>query len=334
MNTPKIKYCLGTLTAGYTSYSITCLNRVFNGRKVNHLLPYDSPATNDATDILFLENRMRMAISGVQEKFSLVLDKNLLRLTNEGEQGTYILKPIPNIGKNPDQKPANEHLTMQIARQVFGIETAENALIFFKNGQPAYITKRFDVKEDGSKWATEDFSSLSGRTTQTHGEHYKYIGSYSALFDTMKKFLPAYKLEAPKLFKLIVFNYLFSNGDAHFKNFSILETPLGDFRLSPAYDLINSRIHIEDYDFALEDGLLPKNLAKGNIREQFNILASLAGLSKSQTDRIFSNLLSNSEKIAGLINTSFLSDRFKRNYLQAYQIRHKQLSHLPNMAPK
>jgi serine/threonine-protein kinase HipA len=28
--------------------------------------------------------------------------------------------------------PANEHLTMQIARQVYGIETAENALIFFK----------------------------------------------------------------------------------------------------------------------------------------------------------------------------------------------------------
>jgi serine/threonine-protein kinase HipA len=46
--------------------------------------------------------------------------------------------------------PANEHLTMQIARQVYGIETAENALIFFKDGAPAYITKRFDVKEDGN----------------------------------------------------------------------------------------------------------------------------------------------------------------------------------------
>jgi serine/threonine-protein kinase HipA len=41
--------------------------------------------------------------------------------------------------------PANEHLTMQIARQVYGIETAENALIFFKNGAQAYITRRFDV---------------------------------------------------------------------------------------------------------------------------------------------------------------------------------------------
>jgi len=325
MSTPEIKYCPGTFAAGYDSYSRSCLNRVFSGRKVNHLLPYDSPATNDASDKLFLGNRMLMSISGVQEKYSVLLEKNRLRLTNEGEQGSYILKPIPNIGKNPDQMPANEHLTMQIARQVFGIETAENALIFFKSGQPAYITKRFDIKEDGSKWGTEDFASLAGRTPQTHGEHYKYIGNYSELFDIMRKFLPAYKLEAPKLFKLIVFNYLFSNGDAHFKNFSILETPLGDFRLSPAYDLLNSRIHIEDSDFALEDGLLPKNLAKGNIREQFQILASQVGLSTGQTETIFSNLLSNSEKVAALINASYLNDRFKRNYLQAYQTRYKQL---------
>src|SRR5690606_40079276 len=63
----------------------------------------------------------------------------------------YILKPIPRDLKKVDQVPANEHLTMQIARQVYGINTAENALIFFSNGEPAYITKRFDVKEDGTK---------------------------------------------------------------------------------------------------------------------------------------------------------------------------------------
>jgi serine/threonine-protein kinase HipA len=171
-----------------------------------------------------------------------LLDKNKLRLINENEQGTYILKPIPDAGKKPDQMPANEHLTMQIARQVYGIETAENALIFFKDGTPAYITKRFDVKEDGSKWAQDDFASLAKRTPQTHGEHYKYIGNYLEIFELMRNYLTTYKLDAPRLFKILVFNYLFSNGDAHFKNFSILETSFGDYRLSPAYDLLNSRI--------------------------------------------------------------------------------------------
>jgi serine/threonine-protein kinase HipA len=138
-----------------------------------------------------------MSISGVQEKFSVLLEKNKLRLINEGERGKYILKPIPNAGRKSDQMPANEHVTMQIARQVYGIETAENALIFFKNGAPAYITKRFDVKPDGSKLAQDDFASLAGRTPQTHGEHYKYEGNYLELFQIMEKFVPAYKLEAP-----------------------------------------------------------------------------------------------------------------------------------------
>ncbi|SFN87223.1 HipA-like C-terminal domain-containing protein [Salegentibacter flavus] len=50
---------------------------------------------------------------------------------------------------------------------------------------------------------------------------------------------------------------MFSNGDAHLKNFAILETPMGDHWLSPAYDLLNTRIHVDDSDFALEEGLLP-----------------------------------------------------------------------------
>ncbi|MGN6418360.1 MAG: HipA domain-containing protein [Pseudobacter sp.] len=60
------------------------------------------------------------------------------------------------------------------------------------------------------------------------------ICNYLQLFQLMQKYVPAYIVEAPKLLKLLVFNYLFSNGDAHFKNFSLLKTPIGDYRLSPA----------------------------------------------------------------------------------------------------
>jgi serine/threonine-protein kinase HipA len=322
---PEIKYCPGTLAIGNSTYSRTCLNKVFNGKKVSHILPYESPTSSDLTDELFTENRKRMSISGVQEKFSILLDRNKLRLKNENEQGTHILKPIPAAGKNPEQMPANEHLSMQIAKQIFGIETAENALIFFKDGTPAYITKRFDIGNDGVKLAQEDFASLAGRTPQIHGENYKYLGNYFELFELMQKYIPAYKVEALKLFKLIAFNYLISNGDAHLKNFSLLETPLGDFRLSPAYDLLNSRIHIEDRDFALEDNLLPQNRVKGKVKEQFYILAELARINMKQVEKIFQNLTSNSDKVYSLIEASFLSGKQKRNYKQDYQGRLKKL---------
>jgi serine/threonine-protein kinase HipA len=325
MSFPEIKQCPGTLKKGYNTYSDLALKRVFQGRKVSPILPYDSPASNMATDALFVENRKRMSISGVQEKFSVLLEKNKLRLIQEGEQGGYILKPIPNVGKHTDQMPANEHLSMQIARQVFGIETAENALMFFKNGAPAYITKRFDVKEDGSKWGQEDFATLAGRTPQTHGEDFKYLGSYLDLFELLKKYTPAYQIESIKLFKLIVFNYLISNGDAHFKNFSLIETPLGDYKLSPAYDLLNSRIHIEDKDFALDNGLLPASETKGKIKEQLYKLGELADIQEKQIVQTIKSISSNEDKVLTLINASYLNEKIKRNYAQAYQTSLKKL---------
>ena len=321
MSLTKIECCPGTLAEGYKSYSNLALKRVFEGKKVSPILPYDAPFTNSIADELFEENRKRMSISGVQEKFSVLLDKNKLRLIKQGEFGQYILKPIPSAGKNKDQMPANEHLTMQIARQVFGIETAENALIFFKNGELAYITKRFDVRDKSSKWAQEDFASLAERTPQTHGDNYKYLGNYFELFEILKKYVPAYNIEAPKLFKLILFNYLMSNGDAHLKNFSLIETSFGDFRLSPAYDLLNSRIHIIDRDFALEDGLLPKNEVNGKVKEQFQKLGEMAGISAIQITKIIKSICSNEEDVKRLIRNSFLSDSIKRNYEQAYLTR-------------
>ena len=322
----EINRCPGTLAAGFTTYSRTCIKRVFNGNKVNHILPYNSLQSNQIGEDSFEENATRISISGVQEKFSLIQLKNKIRLTKEGEQGTHIFKPIPNGSKNADQMPANEHLTMQIAQKVFGIETAENALIFFGNGDPAYITKRFDVVTGGLKLAQEDFASLAGKSPQTHGADYKYLGSYWDLFELMRENLPSYKVESLKLFKLLVFNYLFSNGDAHLKNFSIIETPLGDFKLSPAYDLLNSRIHIEDKDFALDEGLIPARMGQGNVAKQFQLLADYAGIQEKQMNAILALMVSKTENVKNLIDASFLKDGIKRNYLQTYQLKLKKLN--------
>ncbi|HCS19066.1 MAG TPA: phosphatidylinositol kinase [Bacteroidetes bacterium] len=325
MPLPEIQVCPGTLTEGFATYSRICLKRMFDGKKVSHVLPYPSPASDKQADELFDANRNHISLSGVQEKFSVLLEKNRIRLVKEGERGSYILKPVPGAGKKPDQMPANEHLTMQIARQVYGIETAENALIFFNDGAPAYLTRRFDLNKDGGKLAQDDLASLAGRTPQTHGAHYKYAGNYLDMFHLLEAHLPAYKLEAPKLLKLLLFNYLFSNGDAHYKNFSLVETPLGDYRLSPAYDLLNSRIHINDTDFALEEGLLPAKLAKGKISRQFALLADHAGIQPAFFQTTLLSMVSRSDLVEKFVAASFLDQSTKRSYWQAYQSRLKQL---------
>ncbi|MEA1875937.1 MAG: HipA domain-containing protein, partial [Bacteroidota bacterium] len=51
--------------------------------------------------------------------------------------------------------------------------------------------------------------------------------------------------------RILIFNFLTGNGDAHLKNFSLLETSDGDMQLSPSYDLINTKLHVNDSPIAL-----------------------------------------------------------------------------------
>ncbi|WP_439424492.1 HipA domain-containing protein [Segatella copri] len=49
-------------------------------------------------------------------------------------------------------------------------------------------------------------------------------------------YIDAGLLEEERFFKLVVFNYIYGNGDDHLKNFSIMR--IGEhYQLAPAYDL-------------------------------------------------------------------------------------------------
>ncbi|MCC8187167.1 MAG: HipA domain-containing protein, partial [Bacteroides sp.] len=249
----EINVCPSTLQKGYTTYCPVAIKGLFDGKKVSHLLSFSLDDEEDQGDHAV---EGKISVSGIQEKFSAVMDANTLRLTRKGEQGRYIIKPAPAYRLRFRQHiPANEHLTMQIAKQVYSIRTAENGLIFFSDGRPAYITKRFDVLSDGSKIAQEDFASLTRKTTRTDGTDYKYSGSYEDIAIRIKEIVSAWQVEMERFYKLVLFNYLFSNGDAHLKNFSLQQTSDGDYVLTPAYDLMDTSIHTGDSDFALEKGL-------------------------------------------------------------------------------
>ena len=333
MNLKELNNCPGTLAEGYSTYSPSCLRNLFNGKKVKHILSYDQPQFNEEVADLFIENRKRISISGVQEKLSFVLEKNVLRLTKEGEQGTYILKPIPRDLKKVDQVPANEHLTMQIAKQVFGLNTAENALIFFTNGSPAYITKRFDVKEDGTKWGKEDFATLAGKTTDNAGPNFKYQFSYEEAGLLIQKYVSAWRIEIEKYFSLVLFNFLFSNGDAHLKNFSLLESSKGDYLLSPVYDLLNTKLHVDDSDFALDKGLFLDDFKSEQYKKNkhpnkidFVEFGRRIGVSENRIEKLMAPYLEKQALMETLISSSFLTEANKRGYLMLYQTKRNYLN--------
>lgn len=333
MSLPAIKYCPGTLAEGYETYSPLALKRLFNGKRVSHVLPFPSPKNNEQVQAEFIENRKRISISGVQEKLSLVLDKNGLRLTKPGESGAFILKPIPRDLLKVNQVPANEHLTMQIAQQIYGIETAENDLVFFADGEPAYLTRRFDVKDDGSKWGIEDFATLAGKTSENAGAHYKYQYSYEQAGQLIKQFVPAHRVEIEKYFTLVLFNFLFSNGDAHLKNFSLKQTTDGDYLLAPAYDLINTRIHVNDTDLALTQGLFsddfisPGHKKSGHLVEaNFREFGTRLEITDSRLEKLITPFKQKQEDVYRLIEQSYLDEPTKRAYRILYETKRNYLN--------
>ena len=332
MSVPEIKYCPGTLKEGYNTYSPAALRSIFYGKQVSHVLPYRSPKRDADTDELFMENRKRISISGVQEKLSIIQDKNKLRLTEPGEQGTHILKPIPIDLKKVYEVPANEQLTMQIAAQVYGIKTAANALIFFKDGEPAYITKRFDVRDNGTKWNKEDFASIAGKTIENTGFNYKYEYDYVRLGKLIQHHIPAWRVEIEKYFSLVVFNFLFSNGDAHLKNFAVLESVNGDYLLSPAYDLICTRLHVDDTPFALVEGLMETEFRSPGYQRtgypehsDFVNFGNAIGVSEKRIEKLLAPFCERQTMVEKLINHSYLSESSKRGYLLGYETRRNQL---------
>ena len=322
----KIEVCPGNLSPGFDTYSPSCIRKLFNGKKVSPLLDFDY----DADGSVLAQNVNQMSVSGVQEKLSAVVEKGKIVLTPSGMQGQYIIKPAPTYKhlRFRNHIPANEHLTMQIAKQVYKMNVAENGLVFFANDEIAYITKRFDINSGGEKVKQEDFSSLAEKSSLTHGVDFKYTGSYEEVALLLKENVSVWQVEMSKLFTLIIFNYLFSNGDAHLKNFSLQQSPNGDYLLSPAYDLMNTSLHVNDDDFALQDGLLPKN-ERSEIycnsghpcQDDFITFADRIGVLAKKRDEIIALFSKKHPLIDELIDRSFLDDKTKRMYKQSYEER-------------
>lgn len=331
MSLPDIRYCPSTLQPGFTTYSPVAQLALFGSRsrKVSHILPFGPPGKDAALTREFNEKRKTISISGVQEKYSLLLKKNELELTST--KGSHILKPIPAERlERIEDMPANEHITMQIARQLFKIKTAACGMIFFDDGSPAYITTRFDYKPDGTKYQIEDFATLLGKSPESEGNDFKYNASYADIAGLIKKYVPAATVELINFFRIVVFNYLSANGDAHLKNFALMESEHGDYLLAPAYDLLCTALHIDDANLALHDGLYEGDMDEPSYstygiytRQSFMLFAEKIGVQAAIAQNVIDESLKTFLPAMELIDRSFLSKASKEKYKDIIRDRYR-----------
>lgn len=319
----KLNVCPCTLAEGFDTYSPVARRALFDGKAVSHQLDFDSPNNQQADNQAYVQHIGRISLSGVQPKAGLVIDTNN-HLTKPGkdERSRFILKPAPTSFALLDRKycPANEHLTMQLASQVYHVETAANAMCFFRDGEAAYLTRRFDVAPDGTKYQQEDFASLAGLTKANGGSDYKYNNlSYEECAELIKNFTLASSVEILKFFRIVVFNYLTLNDDAHLKDFSLINRGDGEYRLAPAYDLINTDLHLYNHRiFALDKGLFREGMQQSDThsvnRADFEEFGHRIGLAMRLVQRELDYFAAPHPMTKTLIDRSFLSEKLKNDY--------------------
>jgi serine/threonine-protein kinase HipA len=318
--------CLSTLRPTRSQpYSAAAVRLLWSGRRVPPILPFEQKTFADFRR----EAAPRISISGVQDKISLRVVNGALTPTDH--DGEFILKPVPHALAGTlelvGDVPANEHVTMQIAAQVFQMRVAACGLVFFPDGEPAYIVRRFDRDSaTGRKLAQEDFCQLAGKSRPTHGENYKYNGSHEELGRLLRQYCPAWKVESERLFMWIAISYVCGNGDAHLKNFSLLETAFGDSVLSPAYDLLCTSLHLPAesrcaLDF-FDDFTTPSFEANGFAkRPDFIALAERFSLRVDRAEHLLNRFANERAAVESLLDRSLLSEAAKARYHAIYQDR-------------
>ena len=297
----KCLYCYKELNANETDFHKACSKQFF-GSTHPPLLALDQEQLENLAREIVIKS---IAVTGVQPKLSLQLEESphqVPRLTLVGLYGDYILKPP---SKEYPCLPENEDLTMHLAESV-GIRTAAHSLIRLSSGELAYITRRFD-RHNGQKIAVEDFCQL----TETLTEH-KYRGSVEKIGKLVRQFTTNKGYEQQRLFEVILFCYLTGNTDMHLKNYSLIENPLEQYELSPAYDLLSTLLVLPDE----EESALTINGKKNRLkRTDFDSLAKALQINEKTVGAIYQRFAKALPTWQQWIERSFLSATMKEQYI-------------------
>lgn len=287
------------------SFHPSCLRKLFG---VNYLPDIDL----SLREVSIKAQQMvgKLSISGVQPKLSISLNKKNKKLKVTAEGGSHILKPQVQTFRN---LPQNETLCMTIAANL-GIEVSPSCLLSLSDGSPAYIVKRYD-RLKGKKIHQEDFFQVLGKRD-------KYSGSIEQIGQKLKQISLFPGLDVQLFFERVLFFFIIGNGDAHVKNFSIIYDDAGDIRLSPAYDIVSSKLVIPGE----EDLALPMNGRRNNITgKDFKKLSGYLGIPEKSYDKIRSRFKEGRDIIEELTAFSALEEDEKDRFLDIVNERYERL---------
>ncbi len=130
-------------------------------------------------------------------------------------------------------------------------------------------------------------------------------------------------LGAVRFFEYTLFCFLTGNADMHLKKFSLLTTATGDIILSPAYDLLNTKIAMPD---DLDEIALTLNAKQRKLKmSDFNVLAQKLKIPEKTVQNITHRFINRLPKAEEWINSSFLPDSFRHIYKKGIEANAQQI---------
>lgn len=204
----------------------------------------------------------KFSLAGVQMKFSMKEKDGRYNLSKGDVLGDWIIKTPSTKHKFV---PLNEYTAMSLAKLV-GINIPEIKLveldkldnlpqINLPDEKHAFAIKRFDRasidQEKGQRIHMEDFAQILVKYP-----HEKYTtANYENIGKVIYDFSGDGLADAQQCARRLLVNILLANGDAHLKNWSFLYADKITPRLSPAYDIVATKVYIEhETQYALNLG--------------------------------------------------------------------------------
>ena len=158
----------------------------------------------------------------------------------------------------------------------------------------------------------EDFCQLAGRLP---GD--KYTGSAELCARLLKTYSAQPPVDLARFFRRLLFCWWSGNGDAHLKNFSLLTRERGEPRLSPAYDLVNTRVLIPDDPFALPVGGKQRNIGSDVWKEFVKYCELPPAVAVLEARR----LLKQEGRLHEMVHRSWLDQGMKEAYASVLRAR-------------
>jgi len=186
------------------------------------------------------KHKLKMSLSGMQPKVSAVFSRKEECFKIVEINGSYILKPSPQGFPGAAE---NEALTMHLARAA-GLDVPLCGWLPTKDGSGVFWIERIDRWGAGNRNRVrcEDACQILEVPSS-----WKYSGNLETLARMVKEHCSNPKLQLVKLFHRVLFCWITGNGDMHLKNWSLIEN--GKLiELAPAYDLLNTKVLIDDED--------------------------------------------------------------------------------------